>query len=197
MQDLPGPGIESVSPALAGRFFPTEPRGTSSSSRSFALSASVIWPYFDGIQSRPPPSMSLKCTDSFEIKLLWKQCKKKALTLLCPHECQKYIYHRKLPYLHQKDVRHREYEIRNSRPRKLYKQISFVTSIVCCPKQNSLCFVKFSLSYRYNSCPLWSFLWAIYLWGSWMCAVKFDFFFLFLMSFVNFITRPAQKILEW
>ena len=144
MQDLPEPGIESVSPALAGRFFTIEPRGTSSSSLSFVLSASVIWPYFNGIQIRPPSSMLLKCTDSFEIKLLWKQCKKKALTLLCPHECQKYIYHGKIPYLHQKDVRHREYEIRNSRPRKLYKQISFVISIVCCPKQNPLCFVKFS-----------------------------------------------------
>ena len=27
MWDLPGPGIESVSPALAGRFFTTEPPG--------------------------------------------------------------------------------------------------------------------------------------------------------------------------
>ena len=27
MWDLPGPGIEPVSPALAGRFFTTEPRG--------------------------------------------------------------------------------------------------------------------------------------------------------------------------
>ena len=110
-----------------------------------SLSASVTRPsYFDGVQTRPPPSMSLKCIDSFEIKLLWKQCKKKALTLLCPHECQKYISHGKKPYLHQKDGRHRECEIRNSRPRKLCKQISFVTSVVFCPKQNPLCFVKFS-----------------------------------------------------
>ena len=42
MWDLPGPGIEPVSPALAGGFFTTEPPGKSYTVRSHARSVQLI-----------------------------------------------------------------------------------------------------------------------------------------------------------
>ena len=42
MRALPGPGIEPVSPALAGGFFTTEPPGTPCTVRSYARSVQLI-----------------------------------------------------------------------------------------------------------------------------------------------------------
>ena len=43
MWDLPGPGLEPVSPALAGRFLTTEPPGKSVGIKFFTLSFSKVF----------------------------------------------------------------------------------------------------------------------------------------------------------
>ena len=45
MRDLPGPGIEPMSPALAGRFFTTEPPGKPSWLHLIAVQ-SMVWIYY-------------------------------------------------------------------------------------------------------------------------------------------------------
>ena len=56
MRDLPGPGIEPVSPALAGGFFPTEPPGKPPT----LLLSAAVWSAETSI-SDGPKSMTLVC----------------------------------------------------------------------------------------------------------------------------------------